>query len=216
MVAVVETLVGGVPRRRTALVLATALLAGCGLGDEPTPTTGEEVSAGGSSVLVWGDGDRGVVLAHGASFDAASWEEQARAMAGRGLTVAAVEDLSAKAIVDAVGYLTAERGVSTVGLVGSSAGATPVVEAAAADPTLADGIVLLSPAGGDVEALGSIPSLFVYSEGEELANQVAAMADAAPGPDVEVLVVPGDAHAQGIFRTDQADEVLDAVIDRLG
>ncbi len=44
-------------------------------------TSGTEIEVGGSAALQWGDGGYGVVLAHGAACDAASWEEQAAAIA---------------------------------------------------------------------------------------------------------------------------------------
>ncbi len=47
-----------------------------------------------SGDLTWGDGPYGVVLAHGASFDAASWEEQAVRIADQGATVIAVESIA--------------------------------------------------------------------------------------------------------------------------
>jgi pimeloyl-ACP methyl ester carboxylesterase len=40
---------------------------------------------------LYGRGERGVVLAHGARFDKASWKDQAEQLAGAGFRVAAVE-----------------------------------------------------------------------------------------------------------------------------
>ncbi len=197
-----------------ALVAMSVL--GCSGGRESGPTTAETVTSGGSTVLVWGEGGQGVVLAHGASYDAASWEDQARAMADRGLAVAAVEDLSADAVADAVGFLRAERDSTKVTLVGSSAGAAPVVDAASSDPALADGVVLLSPSGGDLSSVGSVPALVLYSEEESYADGIESMIAAAAGVDVETRPLPGDRHGQGIFNGDQADAVVDAVVKFAG
>jgi len=201
--------------RRAVFALATAvavpvLLVGCGA-DEPTPTTGERVQVAGGEALVWGRGGPGVVLAHGASFDAASWEDQASEMAGSGLSVLAVEDLTADAVAGGVAYLRDERGARSVSLLGSSAGAAPVLEVATGDQPPA-GVVLLSPAGGEVEELRA-PTFVVLSEDEDLADDITALAEAAGTTDV--LAVPGDAHGQGIFGTESGDDALDAIIEHL-
>ncbi|MDQ3094701.1 MAG: alpha/beta hydrolase [Actinomycetota bacterium] len=194
-------------------VLVAMSLLGCAGGRESGPTTAETVTAGGSTVLVWGEGESGVVLAHGASYDAASWEEQARAMEDQELAVAAVEDLSAGAVADAAGFLRAERRSTRVTLVGSSVGAAPVLEAAASDPAIADAVVLLSPAGGDLAALASVPVLVLYSEDESYVDGIESMVADAAEVDVETRPLPGDRHGQGIFNGDQAEVVVDAITE---
>lgn len=91
----------------TLVVLA---LANCGGAPETTSSpagdsSGQTISVAGSPALRWGEGDYGVVLAHGAAFDAASWEEQAVAIADQGATVVAVEDIDSDAIRAAVELL---------------------------------------------------------------------------------------------------------------
>jgi len=197
------------------LVLVAVSVLGCSRGHESGPTTAETVTPGGSTVLVWGNGRQGVVLAHGASYDAASWEDQARVMADQGIAVAAVEELSAAAVADAAGFLRAE-GSTKVTLVGSSAGAASVIEAAGSDPAVADGLVLLSPAGGDLGSVDSVPVLVLYSQDESYADGVESMVAAASGVDVEARALPGDRHGQGIFNGDQADAVVDAIVEYAG
>jgi len=194
-------------------VLASMSLLGCGGGRESGPTTAETVTAGGSTALVWGEGENGVVLAHGASYDAASWDEQARTMEDQGLAVAAVEDLSAGAVADAAGFLRADRGSTQVTLVGSSAGAAPVIEAVGSDSANADGVVLLSPAGGDLAPVGPVPVLVLYSEDESSAEGIESLIAAAAGVDVEIRPLPGDRHGQGIFDGDQGEVVVDAIVE---
>ena len=41
------------------------------------------------------------------------------------------------------------------------------------------------------------------------------MAEEAPGDRNEVLVLPGDAHAQAVFETDQGERLTQAVLERL-
>ena len=197
-----------------ALIAALCLLlSGCGDDAAAPGTTGEPASVGGSDVLTWGDGDYGVVLAHGAAFDAASWEDQAPAIAEQGATVVAVEDISTDGILAAVQQLR-DSGIERVALVGGSAGADAILRLAAEQPDLPDQLVLLSP-NTVVEGLGDEPKLLVASEDEPGADVPQQLADASPGDDNEVLLVPGSAHAQNVFDTDQGDAVLAAVLERL-
>jgi pimeloyl-ACP methyl ester carboxylesterase len=155
-----------------------------------------------------------VVLAHGAAYDAASWRAQAERLAGSGVTALAVEDTSAQSVAAAAGYLKEERGVRDVTLIGASAGTAGVLGAAEEDTRLVDGVILLSGTG-EVSGLGEYPKLFVASEGEGLAGEVRRMADGAPGSRNEVLILPGDAHAQAIFETDQGERLMRVILERL-
>ncbi len=149
---------------RTALVVATILaLTGCGGSGPPVGgpsadgSAGKNITVNGNEALTWGDGGYGVVvLAHGAAFDAASWERQAVAIADQGATVIAVENISPEAIRDAVEQLQAD-GIIDVALIGGSAGADAILELASREPDLADQLILLSP-NGTVEGLGESPN----------------------------------------------------------
>ena len=176
--------------------------------------SGESIEVAGGEALVWGEGGRGAVLAHGAAYDAASWREQAERLAGSGVVALAVEDTSALSVAEAAGYLREKRGVRDVTLIGASAGTVGVLDAASADPKLADGLILLSGTG-EVSGLGDYPRLFVASEGEGLAGTVRSMAEEAPGSRNEALILPGDAHAQAIFKTDQGERLTRIILERL-
>lgn len=207
-------------------LLAAVSLAGCGGPGGPTDRgdgasegadaagSGESVEVAGGEALVWGEGDRGAVLAHGAAYDAASWRGQAERLAANGVVALAVEDTSAESVVEAAGYLKEERGVREVTLVGASAGTAGVLGAAEEEPGVVDGVVLLSGTG-DVAGLGEYPKLFVASEGEGLAEEVRRMAEEAPGDRDEVLILPGDAHAQAIFETDGGERLMRDILERL-
>lgn len=174
----------------------------------------ERITIDGSEALRWGDGDYGVVLAHGAAFAAASWEAQAVRIAGQDSTVVAVEDISPAGILSAVDHLRDDLGLQAVALVGGSAGADAILQLAADRPDLPDQLILLSP--NRMEAgLGPEPKLFIASEGEPLVDIARELAETAAGSDNAVLVIPGSAHAQNIFTTDQAEPVTQAVLDRL-
>jgi pimeloyl-ACP methyl ester carboxylesterase len=206
----------GAPVKVGALIFFTVLLLeGCvGGGDGPVPRGAEYTTLDGTEALLWGEGDYGVVLAHGASYDAASWEPQAKEMARNGMIVLAVEDTSGESIATAAEYLKEKRAAHGVALIGSSAGTSGVLEAAQAHPRLPDQLIILSGAG-DVSRLGACPKLFVASEGEGLAEEARRMAEEAPGTHNEALIVAGDAHAQGIFDTEEGERLMDAILDRL-
>lgn len=166
------------------------------------------------SALLWRSGEHSVLLLHGAAYDAASWEPQARALASQGYTVLAMEELSGDAARDGLAYLVDACGASGVTVIGASAGGGPAFEMLGDEPAGISGLILLS-ATGDAASLGDYPKLFVASEGEGLGERLTAMADEAPGDQNETLILPGSAHAQAIFQGDQGDALVDAILDFL-
>ena len=202
-------------------VLAVTILlsSGCGSsgdsGEEPeSDTSGERISVGETEGIVWGEGDRGAVLAHGAAYDAASWETQGQTLAENGVTALAVEDTSPANLRSAVDYLKEEYGVESVALIGASAGARTALQAAEQYPEEVGQIILLSGTG-DVSGLGGYPKLFVASEGEGIAEEARRMAEEAPGEQNETLILSGDAHAQAIFRTEEGERLMQTILERL-
>ncbi len=201
------------------LVLAALVLAGCSSTQTPGDSAGSSPAdatrgqVGGNDSLRWGDGARGVVLAHGAAFDAASWSEQAPLIADQGFTVVAVEDISPDAIESAVKALQSE-GIEDVALVGGSAGADAILQLASDQPNLPAQLILLSP-NSVVDGLGEEPKLFIASEDESVADVSTQLADAGPGSDNMAVLLPGSAHAQNIFDTDQGETVVGLILDRL-
>ena len=215
------------PLKTYVLALAVALLVvGCGAsiegsggseggGEQASDSSGEEVSVGETNAIIWGTGDRGAVLAHGAAYDAASWEDQGRTLAENGVGALAVEETSASNLRSAINYLKEESGVGSVALIGASAGSRGVLEAAEASSEEVGQIILLSGTG-DVSGLGEQPKLFVASEGEGgLAQEVSRMAEEAPGSENEALLLPGDAHAQAIFQTEEGERLTQTIVERL-
>lgn len=191
-------------------------------GSHGTPTTSPVATPAAASeprhlqlengqALLWPAGDRGVLLLHGAAYDAASWEPQATVLVGEGYTVLSLETLSAEAVLEGVDFLTNDCGLSGVTVVGASAGGGSALSALANDPPGVAGLILLG-ATGDVETLGDYPKLFTASEEEGLADQLEAMAEGAPGGANETLILPGAAHAQAIFETDQGDALIEAIL----
>ncbi len=180
---------------------------------EATESGGTRGDVGGNDSLRWGDGDYGIVLAHGAAFDAASWSTQAAALAKQGATVVAVEDISAGAIGRTAKALQ-DEGIEDVALVGGSAGADAILELAADQPDLPAQLILLSP-NAVVDGLGTEPKLFIASKDEPVADVSPQLAAAGPGEDNESVLLPGAAHAQNIFDTDRGDKVQQMILDRV-
>jgi hypothetical protein len=208
-----------------AVLICTLLLgAACGSDSGPaetgegdtaaTTTAGERIDTDVGEALLWGDGDSGVVLAHGAAFDAESWTDQATQIAAEGTTVVAVEDISPEGIEAAVTYLKDERGIAGVALIGASAGADGILDLVSQQPDLPDQLIVLSP-NSVVDGLGVSPKLFIASEDEPVADVSTEMADTAEGDDNEAIILPGSAHAQNIFDTDQAEPTMTAILNRL-
>ena len=177
--------------------------------------SGKQIKVGDTEALVWGEsGEQGVVLSHGAVYDAESWEAQGRALADNGVVALAVEDTSGESVRAAMDYLENERGAESVALVGASAGSSAVLEAARERADGVSDLILLS-ATGETSDLGAYPKLFVASEGEGLENSLQEMAAEAPGDRNEVLILPGSAHAQAIFTTEEGDRLLQAILQRV-
>jgi pimeloyl-ACP methyl ester carboxylesterase len=193
---------------------------GCGVsggadgGELESDTSGEQVSVGETDAIVWGEGDKGAVLSHGAAYDAASWDEQGQELAENGVVALAVEDTSPENLRSAVDYLEKEYGVESVTFIGASAGAGSVLKAAEEYPEEVDQMILLS-GRGDVSGLGEYPKLFVASEGEGIAEGVRRMADEAPGDENEALILSGDAHAQAIFQTEEGERLMQVILERI-
>lgn len=202
-------------------IAVTVLVVGCGAsggstadGEQGSGISGEWVSLPGTWAVLWGEGERGVVLAHGAAYDAASWEPQGQTMGENGAAALAVEETSPSNLRTAIRYLKEEGGVESVTLIGASAGARPVLEVGGEDPEKIDQLILLSGIG-DVSDLGEYPKLFVASEGEGIAGRVRQMADEAPGERNEALILPGDAHAQAIFQTEEGERLMQVILERI-
>ena len=56
--------------------------------------------------------------------------------------------------------------------------------------------------------------LFIASEGEAMVPRVEDQYERAPDPK-RLVLLPGDAHAQHIFRTDQAEPLTELILEFL-
>jgi pimeloyl-ACP methyl ester carboxylesterase len=182
---------------------------------------------------VYGEGVRGVVLAHGGRFNKESWEKQARALASAGFQVLAIDfrgygkskgpgdahPMDAPLHLDvlaAVRYLR-ETGAKSVSIVGGSMGAGAAGDASIASrPGQIDRLVFLggSP-NGPAEKLKSA-SLFIVARDDSNDDgprlpRIQEQYKKAPEPKA-LIILEGSAHAQYLFQTDQSERVMREIL----
>lgn len=177
---------------------------------------------------LYGQGERGVVLAHGAAFDKESWAPLATRLAGLGLRVLAIDfrgygasKAGTKArgldedVLAAVRYLHA-RGADTVSVLGGSmGGGASALAATEARPGEIDRLILLSPVSIDrPEDFHARSILYIASRGERMAEGIRAQYERAPQPK-HLALLDGDAHAQNIFKTDQGGALTELIVEAL-
>jgi pimeloyl-ACP methyl ester carboxylesterase len=182
---------------------------------------------------VYGQGDLGVVLAHGGRFTKESWQPQAQRLARAGYHVLAFDfrgfgqshgpgdaDMFTAPmhldVLAAVRYLR-KHGAKTVGVVGGSFGGSAAADASiAAKSGEINALVLLAAEGNGPAERIQAPLLIIVArddandDGPRL-PRIRAWFDKAPQPK-ELLVLDGSAHAQFLFQTDQADRVMREIL----
>jgi len=185
---------------------------------------------------VYGSGDRGVVLAHGGRFNKESWKPQAQQLAAAGFRVLAIDFRGYGTshgpgdkdffhapfqldVLAAVRYLRA-AGAKSVSVVGGSFGGSAAGDASiASQPGEIERIVMLGGApNGPAEKLKSA-SLFIVArddandDGPRLPG-IRRQFEKAPEPK-KLIVLDGSAHAQFLFQTDQAERVIQEILQFL-
>lgn len=215
----------------TAVALTSAAFASLPSVGEPVtfPTQDGGIVYG----IVYGTGERGVVLAHGGQFNKESWEKQAQALTGAGFRVLAFDfrgygqsrgphDSKSDEgrrydVLAAVAYLR-KTGAKSVYVVGASMGGDYAAEAAEAEPAAIDRIVMLA-SGGDAPLIKMKgPKLFIICrddvEGDAKIPRLTQIRDhyeKASGPK-ELVLLEGSAHAQWIFRTAQGERLMREIL----
>jgi alpha/beta superfamily hydrolase len=180
---------------------------------------------------LYGSGNRGVVLAHGARFDKASWAPQAEVLAKSGFRVLAIDfrgygqsrggDKGAPGsgekyedVLAAVRYLR-ENGGTRVSVIGASMGGGASANAAIhARPGEIDRLILLANVPVDQPERLAVPKLFVTSQGDGLAAKVREQYEKSPEPK-DLMILQGSAHAQFLFQTDQGERLMKRILEFL-
>jgi pimeloyl-ACP methyl ester carboxylesterase len=182
---------------------------------------------------LYGQGEKGLVLAHGGQFNKESWRPQAEQFAAAGFHVLAFDFRSyGKShgpgqadiftaplqldVLAAVRYLRS-HGAKTVSIVGGSLGGGAAGDASIASaPGEIDRIVFLgSSPNGPADKLKSA-SLFLVArddasdDGPRLPG-IRAQFEKAPEPK-KLVILDGSAHAQYLFQTPQAKRVMDEIL----
>ncbi len=173
---------------------------------------------------LYGSGTRGVLLAHGQVFNKESWRPLAEELAGAGHLVLAIDFRGYGSsvagsepralyqdVLAGVRYLAGEHGAE-VDVIGGSMGGGAAAEAAGmSEPGEIRRLILLSGVPiSNPERMKAERILFIASEEEPMAPRVRDQYGRAPEPK-RLEMLPGDAHAQHIFRSDQG-EALSALI----
>jgi len=182
---------------------------------------------------LYGQGSRGVVLAHGGRFNKESWKDQANALVSAGFQVIAIDfrgfgcstgpgqkDFDnapfEKDVLAAVHYLKA-HGAKTVSVVGGSFGGAAAGDASIkSSPGEIDRIVFLGASPNLPADKLKSRSLFIVARedsngaGPRLPG-IRAQYEKAPQPK-ELIVLDGDAHAQFLFQADQGPRVMREIL----
>lgn len=186
------------------------------------------------SADLYGNGTKGLILAHGGRFGRESWKSQAQVFANHGFLVLALgfrgdgfnpdgssgtfgsyEDHTAD-VMAAVSYLHA-IGAKSISAVGGSLGGYAVANAdAQSKPGTFDRIVILGAPGGDAPEKLTGRKLFLVAREDSSGDglrlpEISSSFAKAPEPK-RLVVVEGSAHAQFLFATEQGPKVLDTIV----
>lgn len=188
---------------------------------------------------IYGKGTTALVLAHGGRFDKESWRPQAERFADEGYLVLAL-DFRGRGnsvggpnwnpnvdrdygvhhdVVAAVNYLR-QSGVQEIAIVGASFGGWASARAVNEldSGVISKLVVIASPI--DSPDLLTVPTLFITSRGDFRGNgiprlpEIKASFDEIASPK-QLVVLDGDAHAQYLFRSDQAERLMFEILEFL-
>lgn len=207
------------------VLVATGACQGTGLPVEVSFSTsdGGEIHA-----HLYGDGEHAVVLAHGAVFDKESWQPLAVELSDQGLQVLALDFrgygqstpgaeegalfLDIMAAADFLQQRTAQR----VSALGASMGGGAVARASVEAPsgTFHKVILLAAAPIADPDRMKADSLLFLVSRGERLLPRVTEQFENAPEPK-RFEILESSAHAQHVFRTDQAEALTRLLVEFL-
>lgn len=195
---------------------------------EPTEVSFATADGGEIHALLYGSGDHAVVLAHGMVFDKESWARLVPRLVEADLQVLAIDfrgyGLSKPGshgknlyldIIAAVSYLK-EHGATRVSVLGASMGGGAAERAATfAGPGEIDRLILLAPAAiPKPEQIYANHILYITTEGDPSVDRTRQQYEHAPEPK-SLEILPGDAHAQHIFKTEQSEALVEVIVEAL-
>jgi predicted alpha/beta hydrolase len=184
---------------------------------------------------LYGNGDRGVVLAHGGRFNKESWKKQVEALEKAGFRVLALnfrgygesrgpghsDPLGPPLHLDvlaAVRYMR-KRGASTVSIIGGSMGGSAAGAASIeTEPGEIDRLVFLGSEGSDRDPEKMKGrKLFIVARNDLGSRDIPRLPrirenyEKASGPK-ELLILEGSAHAQSLFDSDQGERAMREIL----
>lgn len=182
---------------------------------------------------LYGNGERGVVLAHGGQFRKESWQPQAESLVGAGFRVLAFDfrgfgkshgpgdkDMDTAPmqldVLAAVRYLR-KNGAKTVSVIGASFGGSAAADASiASHPGEIERLILLGAKGDGPAEQIKCPLLIIVAQNDASDDgprlpHIRAWFAKAPEPK-QLIVVEGSAHAQFLFQTEQGDRVMKEIL----
>ncbi len=186
---------------------------------------------------LYGEGTRGVVLAHGGRFNKESWKDQAQVLVSKGFRVLAIDfrgygcttgpgqsDFDTAPfyndVLAGVQYLKA-GGATTVSVVGGSFGSSAAGDASIKAPEhTIDRIVFLGGSPNLPANNLKSRSLFIVArddssgDGDLRLPGIRQQYEKAPQPK-KLIVLDGSAHAQFLFQTGQGARVMQEIVQFL-
>lgn len=176
---------------------------------------------------LYGLGEHAVLLAHGAIFNKESWDVLAKQLARQGYLVLAIDfrgygkskpgkegRVLFEDVLAGVRFLR-KNGAKRISVLGASMGGGAVARAAVAAKKDEIGqVILLSPVPIRYPEKMQGDKLFIVSKGERLFPRVKEQFDRAVEPK-KFIILDGNAHAQHIFKTGQAEKLTKAIFDFL-
>jgi len=215
------------PRGVAFLAALNLVVAGAASAQQaPAAVTYPTADGGTIHAELYGEGSHAVLLAHGRIFNKESWEPLARRLEAEGYQVLAIDfrgygesaagsdgNVLEQDILGGIRYLHEQQNAAAVSVIGGSMGGGASARAAVlAAPGDIEALVLLS--GGSVGTPGQLHAariLFIASEGEPMTPGIRDQYAQAPDPK-KLVLLPGDAHAQHIFKTDQAERLTEEIL----
>jgi alpha/beta superfamily hydrolase len=194
--------------------------------EAPAAVTYATVDGGTIHAELYGGGSHAVLLAHGGVFNKESWEPLARQLEAAGYQVLAIDfrgygdstaghdrDAIEHDVLGGVRYLYEQQQAVAVSVIGGSMGGGAAGRAAVlSDPGQIDALILLSAVFvDDPSLLHANRTLFIASEGESMTPGIRGQYEQAPDPK-KLVLLPGAAHAQHIFKTDQAQRLTEEIL----
>ena len=184
---------------------------------------------------LYGNGERGVVLAHGGRLNKESWDKQARALVKAGFRVLAIDfrgygqsrggaqtkdpyDGVRFDVLSAIRYLR-KSGAKTVAVIGASFGGGAAAEASIeAQPGEIDRLILLAHSPIDKPEQMKGRKLFILTRddfsGDNKIPRLPKIRDQyekASGPK-KLIILEGSAHAQFVFETEQGERLMGEIL----